>query len=99
MAIKREAPQWRQSPRDKESFVLRYPLHEWFDEGVWELKEGVDFTGSLKQFRQSLYYHAKEGFQKLRTKIERRDGHTYLIIQAYPMTGDELAREQAKNRL
>jgi hypothetical protein len=99
MAIKRETAEWRESPRTREPFTLRYPLHDWLNGGIWELEEGVDFSEPLKQFRQALYYWTRAEYQKLRTKIERRGEQVFLIVQAYDMTPEQVAAEKERDRL
>ena len=56
------------------------PWDEWFDGNIWELKQGVDFDGDTRKFRQSLSSKAHQRGHKVRTSVV--DDAT-IVIQAW----------------
>lgn len=56
----------------------KYPWNEWFDGGVWCLKEGEDFKVDLLSFRSCIYMAAARHKVKVKTHIPKQKDCIYL---------------------
>lgn len=57
----------------------RYPWADWFDGRVWKLKQGEDFPGQVRAFRERFYREAQARGYFVQT---RTLGEDTLVIQA-----------------
>lgn len=63
--------QWPTITRTRKSI---YPWSEWTDGNIWQAKEQVDFTSSLKTFVQGLYAYAARHDVKVEVRTAPGDG-------------------------
>lgn len=73
--VVKELPPNRQS---QNSSGAKHPWSEWLDGRVWKLKQGVDFSAEIRNFRSQVFCKAKERQRKVKTRIVGE----YLYIQA-----------------
>lgn len=60
----------------------KYPWHEWFDGGVWLLRQGEDFQTSAASMRATAFRAAAAASKQIRTRITTDDdGTEALVIQ------------------
>lgn len=62
----------------------KYPWKEWADGSVWRVKQGEDFTCSIKSFRTGLALHARNNGLALKTRVDFEDDDVLIFQFSQP---------------
>lgn len=71
-----------------------YPWDEWLDGGIYKLVQGEDFDCKLNSIRQGAFQAARTRRMAIHTSVV--DDGKALVLQAYPMTPEQLERLEKK---
>lgn len=58
--------------------VEKYPWEQWFDGGIWQIKQGEDFQVDIGSMRSCIYTAAKRYKKKIRTHVPRQKNMIYV---------------------
>ena len=56
----------------------KYPWKEWFNGGVWHIKQGSDFDVDINSMRSCIYTAAKRHNKKVKTHVPRKRDSMYI---------------------